>query len=252
MPRLIYYLVNKLLMNESEKDILNFLGSYNKTIFDVGCYSGAFTKNIIKEDEKKNLKSNFYLFDPNPKVKNYLKSLLKKNNIKYFNVALDNSNQEKEFFLNKFFESSGSSLNSITINDKKWMISRKLFMQLFQPFKKLNSYEKIYVKTQTIDTFCENNKIDKIDILKIDTEGNELNVLRGSEKLLSKNNIKIIYVEIIESKDNYSKKESLVVEYLKKYNFNLKKTYKIKSLSLLSDLKGTDNLFINENYENKN
>ena len=70
MPRLIYYLVNKLLMNESEKDILNFLGSYNKTVFDVGCYSGAFTKNIIKEDEKKNLKSNFYLFDPNPKVKN--------------------------------------------------------------------------------------------------------------------------------------------------------------------------------------
>ena len=67
MPRLIYYLVNKLLMNESEKDILNFLGSYNKTVFDVGCYSGAFTKNIIKEDEKKKSKIEFLLIWPKSK-----------------------------------------------------------------------------------------------------------------------------------------------------------------------------------------
>ena len=35
----------------------------------------------------------------------------------------------------------------------------------------------VNVRTQTLDSFIEKNYIKKIDILKLDTEGNELNFL---------------------------------------------------------------------------
>jgi len=60
---------------------------------------------------------------------------------------------------------------------------------IFQEDK--NSYIKIPVKT--IDKLIEELNLKKIDIIKIDTEGSELPVLRGAEKTLKANpNIKII------------------------------------------------------------
>ncbi len=54
------------------------------------------------------------------------------------------------------------------------------------------------VKITTIDAFVEENKIDKIDLLKIDTEGNELNVLKGAQKTLKDNLIDVIHFEFNE------------------------------------------------------
>ena len=43
-------------MNEVEQELLNYTGEdKNKIIFDVGCFRGNFTKNIIKQESKKNL-----------------------------------------------------------------------------------------------------------------------------------------------------------------------------------------------------
>ena len=47
----------------------------------------------------------------------------------------------------------------------------------------------------TLDLFCEREAIPNIDFLKIDTEGNELDVLEGAKKLLSGGKIKIIQFE---------------------------------------------------------
>ena len=122
-------------------------------------------------------------------------------------------------------------------------------MQILQPFKKINGFSEINVQTKTLDDFCLSENINNIDILKIDTEGNELNVLKGAERLLSKNKIMLIYVEISESKDKFDEKEKNVINFLSSYNFEIKKKYKIKSYSFMSNLKATDNLFLNKNYE---
>jgi len=246
MQHSIYYLLNKLFMNEIESEILKYLNKKNKIIFDVGCFRGTFTKNFINREYKLGIKSNFFLFDPNPNVKNYLKTLLENEKIKYFNLALDNSNLLKKFYLNKFFEPSGSSLKTINKDDKKWTSTRKIFMQILQPFKKIGDYSEINVQTETLDNFCKNKNIENIDILKIDTEGNELNVLKGAAKLLSENKIKLIYVEISESKKKFKEKEKNVIDFLNSYNFEIKRKYQIKSYSFLSGLKATDNLFINK------
>jgi len=247
MQHTIYYLLNKLFMNEVEGEIIKYLKKKDKIIFDIGCFRGNFTKNFIKNEQKLGLKSSFFLFDPNPNVKNYLKLILKKEKIKYFNLAIDNSNSEKKFYLNNFFEPSGSSLNTMHKDDKKWKNSRKIFMQMLQPFKSIKDFTEINVQTQTLDDFCLNTKIENIDVLKIDTEGNELNVLKGAKRLLSENKINVIYTEIIGTKKNFFEKEKNIINLLNSYNFELKKKYQIKSFSFLSDLKASDNLFINKN-----
>jgi len=248
MQNAIYYLLNKIFMNEVEGEILKYSKKENKIVFDVGCYRGGFTKNFINNEKKIGSESTFFLFDPNPKAKDYLKSILQNEKIKYFNIALDNSNSQKTFYLNKFFEPSGSSLNTTIRDDKKWKNTRKIFMQIFQPFKKIEDFSEIKVQTRTLDNFCYEKNINNIDVLKIDTEGNELNVLKGAKKLLEKSNINIIYTEISQTKKSFLEKEKNVIDFLDTYNFKLIKKYQIKSFSILSGLKATDNLFINMNY----
>ncbi len=58
------------------------------------------------------------------------------------------------------------------------------------------------VKTKSIDVFCRENHINHIDLLKLDTEGNEFNVLNGAKTILSENKINAIYTEITETKEN--------------------------------------------------
>ena len=52
------------------------------------------------------------------------------------------------------------------------------------------------VNIDTIDSYCKKNNISKIDFLKIDTEGYELNVLEGAVDMLSSESISFIYCEI--------------------------------------------------------
>ena len=247
MQHTIYYLLNKFFMNEIEREILKYLGNESKIVFDVGCFRGNFTKNLIRYENKFGIKSNFFLFDPNPNVKSYIKQLLQNEKVKYFNFAFDNSNTNKKFYLNTFFEPSGSSLNTMVRDDKKWTTTRKLIMQILWPFKRIGNFSEINVQTQTLDNFCLNEKIKNIDVLKIDTEGNDLNVLKGAKKLLSENKIKVIYTEIGSTKINFKEKEKNTIDFLNSYNFDLKKIYKNKTLSILSGLRVTNNLFINKN-----
>ena len=248
MQKIVYHLLNKLFMNKAEVELLNYLKNEekDKIIFDVGCYRGSFTESIIKHESKNGIKSNIFLFDPNPKVKNYITSLLNNDNVKYFNLALDNSNEQKKFTLNQFFEPAGSSLVSAHKEDKWYNITRKSFMQIVQPFKKIKGYVEIDVQTQSIDNFCLKNNINCIDLLKLDTEGNEFNVLKGAEKFLSENKIKVIYTEISAPKAKYRNKVNEIGNFLKKYNFEHVKSFKMPILGFLSGLKGSDNLFVHK------
>lgn len=51
------------------------------------------------------------------------------------------------------------------------------------------------VKIETLDDFCLEHEISHIGFLKIDTEGNDLNVLRGGKQILSQQRIDVVQVE---------------------------------------------------------
>ena len=53
MQKIIYKIINKLFMNEVEEELLNLLNIKEKIIFDVGCYRGNFTENVISYEEKR-------------------------------------------------------------------------------------------------------------------------------------------------------------------------------------------------------
>ena len=249
---IIYNLVDTLLMNNNEEVIYSYIkNKKKKIIFDVGCFRGKFTEKIIKIDKKTNNKSKFYLFDPNPKVPNYINKLLKQfKTISFTQQGFNSRIVKKIFHLNNFFEASGSSFQTILKNDKKWNLSRRFFLRFINilSFKKLENFTKINVCADTIDNFCNKKGIKKIDLLKIDTEGHEEFILQGALKYLKKNKINVIYTEVLEKKKKFEKKKKKIIEYLKKYNFDFIKEYPIKSVSIFSNLKSSDILFLNKKF----
>ena len=224
---LLYNLVDKFLMRDFSDELINKLNSKKPIIFDVGCFVGNFSRNLKKKLNLKN--KNFYLFDANPN--------LKIKDFKYNNLVFSDKIQIRNFYLNEFFPSSGSSLKVDTKNDIKWNYTRKLIT--LSPNK---GFKILKVKTNTIDNFCKNKKIAKIDILKIDVEGSELEVLKGSKKILNKTHL--IQLEIYQNKKNFTKIEKKITTLLKRYNFKKIKEKQIWSVSLFSNLIGKEVLFV--------
>lgn len=152
-------------------------------------------------------------------------------------MAIDKTNEKKIFYLNNFFQSSGSSLNKITVNDFFWNFSRKILTLNF-----FNDYSKLYVQCETLDRFAKNNKIKKINILKFDTEGNELNILLGAQRILK--NTSIIYFEILSKKKSFRKKFNKINNILNKNKFFLYKKKRIISVSFFSNLIAYDLIYL--------
>ena len=243
--KLLYYLANYTFQHNFEKEIAKLIKDKKKiVIFDVGCYRGAFTKNIFNLIRKSKCK--FYLFDINKKVKKYISNLTRFKNINYNEIALSNKNGVANYNYNSFFESAGSSLSNIVKNDNRWNFSRKLILKAL--FFKTDSFIKYQVRTITLDSFVKKNKIRSIDILKIDIEGSEYELFKGAKNALKTNKIKIILVEIIDKKKYHKIKEKKILDMLKKRNFVLIKKAKILSISMFSNIKGGDYLFINSKH----
>lgn len=250
---IIYKLLHLFISNHNEKRIIDILKKSNDfdvskklIIFDVGCYIGDWTRNLISILDKTVKKDyDFYLFDANKKVKKKLTKLIKNKNIIFNNIAFDLKKKKQIFNLNTFFQCSGSSLSSIYMNDKKWVNSRYNFINFFS-LKKPKKFSKVLIQTETIDNYCKIKKIKNIDILKIDVEGSEADVILGAKNKLK--NIKIIYTEIVENKKNYKMKEKYIINILKKNGFVLIKKDNIGNVSLFSDIIAKDNIFINKKY----
>jgi FkbM family methyltransferase len=51
------------------------------------------------------------------------------------------------------------------------------------------------IRIDTLDQYCSKHNIKKIDLLKIDTEGFEINVLKGAEEMLQGGHISFVYCE---------------------------------------------------------
>ena len=84
----------------------------------------------------------------------------------------------------------------------------------------------MYEQTNVIslENFCAEKKIKKIDFLKLDVEGYEHNVLLGAKNIIK--NVNFIMLEIQKNNmyQDYSKKNIEV--FLKENNFILIKTFK--------------------------
>jgi len=62
---------------------------------------------------------------------------------------------------------------------------------------KRNSEHMIDVKATTLDRFCAEHSISRIDLLKTDTEGADLLVLQGAKGMLDRDSIDVIMAEVL-------------------------------------------------------
>ena len=196
--------------------ILKYLLNLNlKVAFDVGAYEGETLEYLLK------IKSIDKIYSFEPQILSYNKMIKKydfNNRIILNNLALSNNSEDKVFFINTLTSTSSFSHlddNSLWLKIKNTILNEKNSIK--------NS---IILKTSTIDSYVNENDIDKIDLLKIDTEGHEFQVLMGAKKTINENKIGYILIEIHSSKmyKNYSK--SKIEEFLKKNNFTLLKSFK--------------------------
>lgn len=205
--------------------IKNFLKKKRKKfniLFDIGAHHGESIIFFLK-----NFKVNrIYSFEPSPdnfKILAKKSLLLKKkfinSNIIIENVALSNSSGTN--ILKQFKDSSSSTLNKI--NNRSLYYKRKNKI-LYSKHDK-NFYKKINVKIITLQSYLKKKKINRIDFLKIDTEGHEYKVILGLKKCISKVNLIMFehhYDNMIIKNYNFSK----INDFLIKNKF--RKIFKIK------------------------
>jgi FkbM family methyltransferase len=146
---------------------------FNKFIFDIGAFDGADGLMLAL----KNKDHMIFAFEANPEQCNIIKKnklILEKRigrkilNYKLFNLAISNKTGFSSFFI-----SSNPTVSSV----KK---IRKNFSKYWKGYDDHFKIKKIIkVKTTTLKIICIKYKIKRIDYLHSDTQGNDLNVLKG-------------------------------------------------------------------------
>ncbi len=221
MEKFLSYILDLIDKYYHQKKINEFLIKLNlKKVIDIGAHKGEFLENIISIKNRIKV----YSFEPQSKIFKDLKKKFKnKKNINLFNLAISNSNKFKKLNIN--IKTSTSTFSSYNQNSF-W---KKIKDFLLTGFKNKSIVNSELVLTNSLDSFCKKKKIKNIDLLKIDTEGHEMQVLDGAKKLL-KNDIKFVLIEFHLSKI-YKDYNSLKIEkILKINNFVLLKKFKFPFL----------------------
>lgn len=122
------------------------------------------------------------------------------------------TNEEKIVSLNIHETSSGSS--SIESVNTKSIFAKRRNLE--------NNITKSQVQGISLDRFSQYNKINQIDLLKIDVQGHEKEVLEGAVKLIKKKIINVIEIEVIIG-EAYMKKVNFydIEQFLIPYNYRL-------------------------------
>lgn len=176
-------------------------------IFDIGANKGQsinFFKKIFPQ-------SQIIAFEPGPKI--YKK--LQKNVRKFTNIKLENLGVGAKSGLSEFNECAldeTSTFKPPNLNSEYLKLKSRI---LFKSIDKLFITYPVNV-TSLDDYFLEESSV--IDLLKIDTEGFELEIIQGSEKLLKNKRINLIQLEL-HYNDMREIDQKNILELLNNYGF---------------------------------
>lgn len=207
-----------------KRKIINFFNKKKiklEYIIDVGAHHGETIDLFLKNFEPKKI----YSFEASPDNFNILEKKIKKYEIKIRksiqieNLALGKNNRIDKF--NQTLESSSSTFNQLNI-ESSYFSKKKLFLGLKKNDK---FFKEIDLKIVTLDSYFSREKLEKADLLKIDTEGFEFEILQGFKQNINK----IEYILFEHHYDDMIKKNykfSDINQFLKQNNFKL--IFKVK------------------------
>jgi len=142
-------------------------------LIDIGCFN-AITKSqtlhLLKKKHK-NHKWYGYMIEPNPYLEDDIKKTLLGLDYSYHQIGISDEDGEADFYIGKYgFENRrqpkqiNKCMRSSLCYDKDYI-------------KEHLSDNKINIKVNKLKTFILENKIKKIDLLKIDTEGKDYDII---------------------------------------------------------------------------
>ena len=189
-------------------------------IFDIGAYKGVWSK-LLSNTSLKNKK--FFLFEANKENKIFLE----KSGFKFFLNVLSDQKKKVKFFSN------------LSTGDSYLIEQTSLYKENFNTVIK---------EAITLDELVEREKIPLPNLIKIDTQGSELDILKGSQKTIGE--CSLIYLEcpIIEYNLNAPNLNEYL-DYLKSIDFfplDICEVHKIDNVLIQVDI-----LFIRKNILNK-
>jgi FkbM family methyltransferase len=185
-----------------------------KTVLDVGAYHGDFIAEILKC----NATLSIHAFEPFKESFDFINERFAKNTrLKLNHVAISDIKGMAILNINAFKETN-SLLESENVDKNINLLTKQ------------QSTEKVEVIT--LDEYCNKNEIDYIDLIKIDTQGNSFNVLKGLDRMLTEKKINYLYVEA-EFTEIY-KNEKLFSEIellMRSYNYSIVKIYNLNYIN---------------------
>lgn len=152
-------------------------------IFDLGAHNGRITQKYRDLFPQ----SLIYCFEPFPKSFQALTQNMSGDDRTFcHNLALSDTNGMA------VFNSNRSSLTNSLLSTDEYAVA-----MWGDDKEKFHTETKIRVPTKTLDSFCHENNIQQIDLLKMDVQGAEFAVLMGATDLLKQRRISLIYTELI-------------------------------------------------------
>ena len=220
--------------------------SYKNGFFmDVGAHDGIKINNTIYFEKYNNW--NGINIEPLDDV--YKNLIINRPNSVNLNVAIDNKDGTCEFICNSGYTEMLSGIKSSYHDEHFKRLNNELIRFGGESIIKI-------VNTNTLKTVCNKHKINHINYLSIDVEGNEFNVLNS----IDFNNL---FIDVIGFEDNYADTTKINIEFLEKNNFIYvgrfgdiimihKKSKFIKNINI-NQITNFDcwNLQINHNLENE-
>jgi FkbM family methyltransferase len=180
------------------------------TVFDVGANVGQFARETLRELPQAKVHS----FEPHPTTYARLTENLGDPRLTPHQLAL--GDKEGEATLYVYGDDGSSTLINSLVPDAKF------------PTKFGYKPTEVKVRCATIDNVCQENGVTRIDLLKVDTEGFDLTVLQGAERMFREGRVRFVYVEFSEllpSGGETSGALTPIAEYLGRFGFQYLVTY---------------------------
>ena len=155
------------------KRVLNYLKKLTiERVIDVGAHKGEFLRTMLNLESVKS----FYAFEPQKDIFNQLSEKFSKNKkITLFNYAMDKEIAKKKLKINKL-----SMKSSLAEANEKSLYLKFINLLLLSKSSFKDGYE---IQTNTVDRIFNGISLQKT-LLKIDVEGFEMNVIKGSRMKL--------------------------------------------------------------------
>lgn len=170
-----FYFFGTYLVEEEIIDCWQSLARGAMTIVDVGANAGIYSLAALAVEPR----ADVHAFEPTPEIANRLQLTAQLNRLDRLHVHEVAASIE-----------SGTAI----LTRCRGELGSNEGMNFISEVKVTDHTER--VQTTSLDRFCADNSINKIDLLKIDVQGHEYAVLRGAEQLISSGQISTIFMEL--------------------------------------------------------